>query len=215
MRNRGKNKRNTLKNIILEHINNNLREYTLALLIFIIGVIAGVIFINNATEQQISEITTYLNNFLGQLKTEYKIDRAVLLKNTLISNLGLTIFIWFVGSTVIGIPIVYIITAYRGFCLSYTISSAVLVLGISKGIVFAISSVLLQNIIFIPCLIALAVSGTKMCKNILKDKRKQKIKIEITRQTLFCIIILLVLEISAFVETYISTGLLQICSKYI
>ena len=215
MRNRGKNKRNTLKNIILEHINNNLREYTLALLIFIIGVIAGVIFINNATEQQISEITTYLNNFLGQLKTEYKIDRAVLLKNTLISNLGLTIFIWFVGSTVIGIPIVYIITAYRGFCLSYTISSAVLVLGISKGIVFAISSVLLQNIIFIPCLIALAVSGTKMCKNILKDKRKQNIKIEITRHTLFCIIILLVLEISAFVETYISTGLLQICSKYI
>lgn len=62
---------------------------------------------------------------------------------------------------------------------------------------------------------ALAVSGMKLYKSIVKDKRKENIKLEITRHTIFCAIILAVLEISAFIEVYISTNLTQICAKYL
>lgn len=74
---------------------------------------------------------------------------------------------------------------------------------------------LFQNILFIPCILALAVSGMKLYKSIVKDKRKENIKVEITRHTIFCAIILGVLEISAFIEVYISTNLIQICAKYL
>ncbi len=54
----------------------------------------------------------------------------------------------------------------------------------------------------------------KLYKSIVKDKRKENIKLEITRHTIFSVLILFILEISAFVEVYVSTNLLQICAKY-
>lgn len=74
---------------------------------------------------------------------------------------------------------------------------------------------LFQNILFIPGILALAVSGMKLYKSIVKDKRKENIKLEITRHTLFCVLILLLLEISAFIEVYISTNLLQMYTNYL
>lgn len=81
--------------------------------------------------------------------------------------------------------------------------------------IFIITSLLFQNIIFIPSILFLAVSGMKLYKSIIKDKRRENIKMEITRHTIFCGFILLMLELSAFIEVYISTNLLQICTKYL
>lgn len=212
MRNRGKS--NKIKEIFIKHINNNLKEYLIVVLIFLIGLVFGVIFVNKANEVQVAEISTYINDFINQLKNSVQIDKAELLRSSLISNLFLAILLWFVGSTVIGIPIVYGIIAYRGFCLGYTIASAMATLGTGSGIMFTLTSVLFQNILFIPCILALAVSGIKLYKSIVKDKRKENIKIEITRHTIFCAFVLIILELSAFIEAYISTSLLQICAKY-
>jgi uncharacterized membrane protein SpoIIM required for sporulation len=110
---------------------------------------------------------------------------------------------------------VYLILAFRGFCIGYTISSAVAILGVASGTIFSVTSILFQNLLFIPCILALAVSGVKLYKSIVKDKRKENIKLEITRHTIFCIFILLIIEFSAVIEVYISTNLLQMCIKYI
>ena len=171
MRNRGK--RSAIKNIIINHIKNNLKEYIIVLLIFLIGVVFGVIFINNASQEQATEISSYISNFINQLKNNANINPSELLKSSLISNLLLAILLWFVGSTVIGIPIVYGLIAYRGFCIGYTIAAALYTLGTGSGILFSITSILFQNILFIPSIIALAVSGIKLYKSIVKDKRKE------------------------------------------
>lgn len=55
----------------------------------------------------------------------------------------------------------------------------------------------------------------KLYKSIVKDKRRENIKLEITRHTIFCAFILLMLEVSAFVEVYISTNLLEMCAKFL
>ena len=95
-------------------------------------IILGIIFINNSSQNQVEDITNYLNDFVNSLKSNAQIDKGVLLKDCLISNFLLVLALWFVGSTVIGIPIVYGIIIYRGFCLGYTISSAIATLGMGK-----------------------------------------------------------------------------------
>ncbi len=132
MRNLGKKRNSRVKEIFVTHIKNNIREYSIVVLLFLIGIICGVIFVNNASEMQIEDITSYLNDFTNSLKENAQIDKGVLLKDCLISNFLLVLALWFVGSTVIGIPIVYGIILYRGFCLGYTISSIVATLGIGK-----------------------------------------------------------------------------------
>lgn len=87
-------------------------------------------------------------------------------------------------------------------------------MGIGKGITFVLISMLLQNIIFIPAILALAVSGFKLYKSIVKDNRKENVKLEILRHTVFSLVMLAVLIISSLVETLISTNLLKIFIKY-
>ena len=122
---------------------------------------------------------------------------------------------WFIGSTVIGLPIVFGIVLYRGFCLGYTISSVVSVLGTQQGMIFSLAGLLLQNIIIIPALISLAVSSMKLYKSIMKDKRRENVKIEIIRHTVVSIIIMLFLIIAAFVEVYISNSLITLYISFV
>ena len=84
-----------------------------------------------------------------------------------------------------------------------------LALGTLKGTLFTILSLLLQNIISIPCILALAVSGMKLYKSIIKDKRKENIKIEILRHTVFSLFITGILVIASVVEVYISSSLVS------
>ena len=132
MRNSGKRNYSKTKEILITHIKNNIKQYSIVLLLFLIGVILGIIFVNNASQTQIQDITTYLNEFANSLKTSAQIDRGTLLKECLISNFLLALALWFVGSTVVGIPIVYAIIVYRGFCLGYTISSVIATFGTGK-----------------------------------------------------------------------------------
>lgn len=144
MRNIGKSKKDSkIKETILTYIKNNLKEIAIITIIFLIGLVFGIVFVNNSGSEQANEISSYINGFVNSLKDNVQIDKAKLLKDAIISNFLLAIILWFVGSTVIGIPIVYGTIAYKGFCLGYTLSSSIATLGIRKR------SIIYYNIISI------------------------------------------------------------------
>ncbi len=207
--------KSNFKELILNEIYNNLKFYIIVIVIFLIGITAGVIFINNTTDEQKIEIGEYINNFITSLKGNFEIDRGELLKSSLLENFKLVLGMWFIGSTVIGIPIVLGIVVYRGFCIGYTVSSAITILGMQKGIIFFLTTILMQNIIIIPVIISLAVSGMKLYKSIMKDKRRENIKLQIIRHTIISIIAFIFLVLASFIEVYISTSLLTSCIQFI
>jgi len=84
----------------------------------------------------------------------------------------------------------------------------------SKGLLFIGISLLLQNLIFIPAILALAVSGFKLYKSIVKDNRKENIKLEMVRHTIFSLVMLGLLVLASIIEIYISDNLLKILIKY-
>lgn len=199
-------------NAIKVHIYNNIKQYLIISLLFLIGVVAAVIFINNSEKTQInSELEDNIITFIESLKTEYEIDKGELLRTSIINNIMIAVIFWILGCSIIGIPIIYAIIIYKGFSLAYTISTVILALGTIKGMLFCIISLLLQNIIIIPSLFAMAVSSVNLYKVIVKDKRRENIKVEIARHTIFSVIILILLIASSFVETYLSNTLLEVC----
>lgn len=200
---------------IKTHIENNLREYAIASIIFIIGILFGVIFINNLNDTQNIEIGNYISTSIENLKESQDINQLLFIKETIKENLTFVTLLWLMGSTVIGLLLVYIIVAFKGFCLSYTISAIFHVLNNGKTIAMLVSTMLLKNIIVIPCTIALAVSGMKVYKSIMQDRRRENIKLEILRHTCFSIFILIVLILSSLIEVYLSQLILKCCVKYI
>lgn len=199
---------------IKEHILNNKKEYIIVSLIFVIGIFLGVMLINNTKDAEYDNLKNYIVDFMNKFKDTQELDNLSLLKKSILNNVILAVLIWFFGTTVIGIPIVFGIVLYRGFCLGYTISSFISVLGMQKGIGFVFSSLFLQNILFIPAIIAIAVSGFKLYKSITKDRRKDNIKLEIIRHIIFSLIMLAILCLSSVIEIFISNNILKSLINY-
>lgn len=93
-----------LRKIIIKHVYNNRKEYILITLIFFIGLFAGVMFVNNMTETQSTEVNVFFNEFINKLKNIENINNVKLLKTSIAQNIILTIILWFFGTTVIRYP---------------------------------------------------------------------------------------------------------------
>ncbi len=209
-----KKKTNKIVDLLKRHVVQNYKEYLVVMIFFIVGLFFGVFFINQMKEEQISQVHTYLNDFVQNLKNISDINEFDILKSSIFDKVLLTLMIWFFGTTVVGIPVVFGLVIYRGFCLGYTIASIISFMGFTKGFFFILIILVLQNLLLIPALMGLAVSGFKFYKSIIKDRRKETIKIAFARHTIFSIIMLIGLVISSLIEVFISTKLLTLMIQY-
>ncbi len=210
-----KKNKNAYIKIILKNLQENKKIYVLLLIFLLIGIVLGVFFINNSDESQKNEVREYINNFVTTLKNNNSIDKNELVNVSLKRNILMGIILWFIGSTIIGLPLIYFFVLYKGLCIGYTISGAIIALGTGKGVAFCLGSILLHNIIFIPALFFIAVSSTKLCYTIMKNRTKENIKIEIVRHSILSALATLFFMLSSLIEVYISTNLLTFIIKYI
>lgn len=205
-------KKSEILNIIREEIANNIKSYILVVILFIVGLFLGVLFINQAEDQK--NIIQYINTYIDEIKMLENKSTIMQLKEDIRSNIFLTFLLWFAGTTIVGIPIVFGIIMIRGFCLGYTISACVIALGKIKGLIFIILTIFLQNLILIPALLFLGVSSIKLYKSIVKDRRKENIKISILKHSIISIIILIILIIASLIKIEISYNLILLFAKY-
>lgn len=203
-----------LEEILKSYIKNNYKEYILVSLLFVIGIFAGVMVVNNCKDTQISEVSGYISDFITKFQSIENVNKTGLIMTSIKNNTILSIILWAAGTTVIGMPIVLLVILFRGLILGYTISAITITLGILKGIAFCLISLFLQNTLFIPAVLTIGVSSIKLYKSILKDKRKENIKVEIVRHTIISLLMILVLIASSLVENVISMTILQKFIKY-
>ena len=202
------------KNTLKSYVKTNYREYVLVSLLFIIGIFIGVMIINNSKENQISEISTYINNFITNYKEIENINKTVLIMESIRKNFMFAVILWLAGTTIIGMPIVLIVILLRGTILGFTISSITVTLGTGKGILFCMATIILHNIIYIPAILTIGVSSIKLYKSIVNDKRKENIKFEIIRHTIISILMIILLMLSTIIENVVSTHFLKKIIKY-
>lgn len=211
---RRQKRKETIKNVVVEYINENSKTYLAVTIIFFIGIVLGIIFVNNTNQNKQGEISSYINNFISSIKNNSQISNTELFKEYSKNDLYTTTLLWFLGSTVIGAPLIYLVIAYKGYSIGYTISSIIATVGTGKGILFIIITMLLKYIIYIPCLLSLAVSGIKLYKLIIEDRRRENIKVQIIKHTLFCLLMFALMIISSLIGTYVSTSLLIVLTKW-
>ena len=202
------------KDTLKHYVKNNYKEYLLISMLFIIGIFVGVMVINNCKDAQLNEITTYIKDFITKYKEIENINISSLIIESTKKNLLFAIILWLAGTTVIGMLVVLIMILLRGIILGFTISSITIALGFFKGTVFTITSILLQNLLYIPAILTIGVSSIKLYKSIIKDKRRENIKIEIIRHTIISFFMVILIVISVFIGNFISIKMLKNIIKY-
>lgn len=203
------------KGAFIKHIKLNSSIYLLLLLAFIIGVTIGAFTVNGLTVMQREELKNYFKGFL-ELFDKQDINNAELFKVSLLENIKQITVIWLLGVCIIGIPFIFVFVGIRGFLTGFGSGLLIQTFGV-KGIVFIISSLLLKEIIVLPCIIVLGVNGIKFSLGIIKSKSIKRISKESLKSNLisYCFstaLIALVMIGGIFMEVYISPVLIRVIS---
>ncbi|MBZ9687993.1 stage II sporulation protein M [Clostridium estertheticum] len=197
---------NTLISNINKHIQENFWLYIISILCVFTGIILGIYSVKYMGEIEKNDLVNYLMNFIDPSNTNgisYKLIFFQSLKN----NLPVIIFLWFLGLTIVGIPIIIIIDLLKGFTVGFTFSFMISGLG-KSGIGIAALGVLPQNLIYIPCVIFASVVSMEFSIMLLKDKFNKQwtssISSRIMYYSVIFIVIIAFLFIGIIIESYIA-----------
>ena len=99
--------------------------YLSVIVTIILGILLGIIYNLILSKSDHTLISNQLNAFFDSIKKN-DINYLSMLINSLIGNLSLVILIWLLGISIIGLPLIYILCFGKGFLLSFSIVSILL-----------------------------------------------------------------------------------------
>ena len=119
---------NALISNVNKHIQENYWLYIISILCVFTGIILGIYSVKYMGEFEHKDLVNYLINFIDPSNTSgisYKLIFFQSIKN----NLPVIIFLWFLGLTIVGLPIIVIIDLLKGFTVGFTFSFMISGLG--------------------------------------------------------------------------------------
>lgn len=132
------------KSVFFYYVKNNKKNLIFLVLVFLIGIIAGITFINHAGEEPMQEISSYVNSLKDNIKASDHINKTVILMQSMKQNLIFVGVIWLLGCTLLGSFLIYVAVLYKGFSIGYTASAIIATLGVKSrndfcGICFGVT----------------------------------------------------------------------------
>lgn len=203
---------NKVLGLLNKHVQSNFWLYIISLLCICTGIVLGMYSVRYMGSFDKTDLLSYIKNFNTAINSG-NISYKSILSETLKSNVPILLAMWFLGLTMIGIPIILIIDIIKGFTIGFTISFMVNGMGM-KGMMFSLLGVLPQNIIYIPCFILASVVAMDFSMAILKDKSNRQwtsnIWVMVTSYSLSFLLVAAVMFIGFLMETYVTPNIVKL-----
>jgi len=199
-----------LINSIVNHIRANRWQYLLITIIFIAGLISGSYRANDLEVSVRSHLLDLINNYLrGSSQGDMAGGR--LLFYAFLNQAKTILLIWFLGLTVIGMPLILGICFLKGFSLGFTIGFLVQEKA-GAGVLISILAILPQNLLYIPLLIIWSVVAVKFSIFITGGRHSNSLSLgkALAAFTAQMLAFLLVVLVGALIEAYFSPWFIQI-----
>ena len=198
---------NKIFNIIFEDLRKDKSIYYSLIIAILISVIFGLLFITILKASDKTLLTENINSYFDSIKEgRYHIN----ILKTILSNNILAILIFILGFSVIGIPILVFILFYKGFLLSFSITSLIYNFKVD-GIFFSFIYVFPHHVLNLICYFILIYYSFKLCIKIIHalTKKKELNFKYIKKYFIIFLIINITLIITALYETYILPYLIK------
>lgn len=204
-------KYSNIKSIILP--NKKINLFIIGILF--LGLIAGSIFSNiiglNDKNLVIDKIKLFIDNINNN-----NLNNLVVFKNSISINLIYIITIWFLGMTLIGIPLNIFILFLKSFTLGFSLASFILTYSY-KGIILSSIYLILGQLINIIILLVLTIYSimfsSKLIKTILKNNMPNELPRFLKNYCLILIIAILVNVISSLSESFLVPAFIKLLIK--
>lgn len=193
----------TKSSFINKHIRENILIYFFITLFFAIGLSVGAFMSKGLDLSHKQNILIFMNNFFQVLGNEPVDFKAIFIKS-IKNNMQIIVILWFLAITYIGVPFVFLVDAFKGFVLGFTISFCFQALSV-RGLLFILVAIIPQNIIYIPCIF---MASAVAVQNGLSTFKKNNIKSGLNRNhhayldiAILFFILLLVMTIGSLYES--------------
>ncbi|GAA0723600.1 stage II sporulation protein M [Clostridium malenominatum] len=201
-----------ISEVINKHIGRNIALYIITLVCIFAGILIGMYSVRHMGEVYKSELINYLNSFMDYLLKQNVNYKGVLFQ-AISNNIPFLLFIWFLGMTIIGVPLIVLINLIKGYTLGFTISFIVDSTG-GKGIIMCLLGILPQNLFYLPCIIIASVISMEFSLHFLKEKMNRRYKDtlagRIVSYSLCYLIIILFMGIGFVFEAYVTPNILKL-----
>lgn len=202
---------NKILGVVNKHVQNNFWLYVVSLLCVCTGIVLGIYSVRYMGGFEKNDLLSYLNNFSTTINSQGVNYQSVFIE-TVKSNIPILAAVWFLGLTMIGIPVILIIDIIKGFTIGFTMSFVISGMGI-KGMWFSLLGVLPQNIIYVPCIIFTSVLAMEFSLMIFKDRNNRQwtssIWVKVTSYSLSFVLVSIVMFLGFFMETYITPNMIK------
>lgn len=192
---------------MINHVKENLTIYIFTTTLFLTGIIFGAIIVNSMTFIQKEDLFFHLDRFFVQISGDEAIASNEILKSSFIFHLKYVGLFLLLGLTIIGLPILWVLTFIKGLVIGFSVGFIVNQLGFN-GLLIATFAIAPHNIIVIPVYIiasslAMIFSLILMHKLFVRTVSQSIVKPFVQYITAFCILFILS-GASSLVETFIS-----------
>lgn len=204
-----------LRYMILEYFRERFFLLVLVSILFLMGIVFGVLASNALEEEQKHVLANYIDQ--GLHGDVYLQNSDFYTRQTVIGNIQSIFFLFFMGISVIGVPLALLLIFTRGFILGFSAGFLFQSMGF-KGFLLTLIGIVPHNLLVIPALFIMIVAIID-CASALTKIRFTKTQVPISEELIRCsfitLMVLVIMILAGLVQGYITPTITSWLSRVI
>jgi len=190
---------------------DNLNLYVFVGVLVLVGAIFGALLVHALTLEQQQELADEIGAYMANLNQPQQLGPAAAFRDSFFFYGKWLLLIWFLGLSVIGLPLVLVLDFLKGVLIGFT--AALLAQQLAwKGVLFFLAATAPQNAIVVPALMIASISAARFAYFIVKERlfrRKGQLLPPFLAHSTVTVLMLLLLCAASLYEAYVSPHLLE------
>lgn len=186
--------------------------YTFVFVLFVTGVVFGAVMVNALTLEQKQELARHLSSFFLTINGKTDWNEVYSFQQSFSLHMKWIVLIWVLGLSIIGLPLIFALDFLKGVLVGFTVGYMVAQYS-WKGMLFALVSVVPQNLVAIPAIIVCSVGASAFSIFLVKNRlfnRKGSVYASFMRYSATVLGVAVLLGGVSLYEAYLSPELMRL-----
>lgn len=193
---------------IESYLKSNSKLIKSLFLMYVIGAVAGVVFVLLLGDETKNELKSYIVGFL-ELYQIQETNIASFVWESFINYIKPVFVIWVLGASLVGSPMIFVMPIVRGFVSLFSIMFLALNFGYD-GLLFSLGTIVSIEFLFLPALILYCGYAVNFSLTMFKIRSGRKYGKRLARYSGVMLLLILFIALISVCESYLFTYLLPI-----
>jgi len=189
--------------LVREYFRERIFLVTLVIILLVMGMIFGALAAGILEKDQKIDLQNYIKQ---ALQSSEDLQNKAYVRQTIKANLQTVFFLFFMGISVIGVPLALLLIFTRGFIIGFSAGFLFQTMGL-KGVILTLSGILPHNLLVIPGLLLMVIAICDCAAALTKirfTKKQVSIGEELVKCAVLTVFVLGIMALAGLVQGYVT-----------